>query len=243
MKIRTDASSSIEKLFRFVRWLVIASVAIGSVLAIISLLSGEFGRTQTKVLVTSFSIAGGGLLVLACMVAWERGRLGPLPWAGSAVSVAGISMLIIGIWAEIDSEVFVKAMATLLIAGGSISLLSLLAVADLERRYQWVGTAAFGLLGIVAAYAIVLVWWEDPTDWAMRIFGVVGVLLASSVVTVPVLHLATKGEAPQATIPSKSDKVRHCPMCGSEMDGLVDQSLLCPSCGRRFRVHAMSGTQ
>ncbi len=238
-----DTHSSTEQLLiRLVRWLIIAGVTIGSALAIVSLLGGEFGRTQGKIIATSFSTAGGGLLVLACLVAWEQGHLGPLPWFGSAVSTAGVGMLILGLWAELDSEEFVKAMATSLIVGGAIALLSLLTLAELAPRYRWVVGTAFGLLTIVAAYSIVLVWWEDPTDWAMRVFGVVAVLLASSIVTVPVLHLAAHEEVTRSTISGTPDRIRHCPMCGAQMEGLVGQSLSCPSCGRRFRVHAPPGT-
>lgn len=217
------------------RRVIIASVTVGALLAIVALLGGDFGTTQGKIIGTSFSLAGGGVLVLACASAWERGRLGPLPAIGSIASTVGVVMLVVAIWAEPYSEPYVKTLGTAFIVGGAVALLSLFELARVSPRLRWLVDGARALLGIVAAFSIGLIWWNDPAEWAIRLFGVVAVLLAASTVSVLAMHLAG-GQPRQPSRRPAGDRVRFCPMCGMPADAAPGSPVTCQECGSQFTV-------
>ena len=222
---------------RVLRWTVLAAVSIGAALAIISLLGGDFGEVQGKVIATSFIIAGGGLLVLACMSAWEDDRLGFVPWIGSAASIAGCVLLITGMWSELDNDDAWRLTASLLIIGAAVALASLLAMARLEPRYRWLSATGYGVVALVAASGIGLLWWDDPPDAAIRLFGVMAVLLATVVVSVPVLHFAGRGATAGY---DRQLPVSHCPVCGTDLEATAGEPISCAECHTRFRVEVLA---
>lgn len=232
---RSRRSHQRSRMAAMLRRVIMVSVAIGSAFAIAALLGGDFGRTQGQIIATSFSLAGGSVLVLACTTAWERARLGPLPSIGSVAAAAGVAMLIVAIWGGPDSEELAKAIGTAFIVGAGIALLSLFELAHPARRYEWLVGAARVLVGIVGAYSMALVWWEDPAEWVIRIFGVFAVLLAAATISVPAMHLAM-GEPRAPSVPSTANGVRFCPMCGAETEAEIGEPATCPSCSSRFIV-------
>ena len=125
-------------MIRILRWLILTSVAVGALLAVVALLGAEFGEIHAKIIGTSFSVTGAGMLALASLSAWERSRLGPLPGIGAATTIAGVALLIVGIWLETESEAYWKTMGTLLVVATAVALVSLLSLGRLAHRYQWV---------------------------------------------------------------------------------------------------------
>ena len=212
-------------MIRFLRWLILTSVAVGALLAVVALLGAEFGEIHAKIIVTSFSVTGAGMLALASLSAWERSRLGPLP----------------GIWAETESEVYWKAMGTLLVVAAAVALVSLLSLGCLAHRYQWVVNAGFALAAILAVYAIALMWGEVEDQWAWRVFSVIWVLLASTTVAVPVLHRTGREHPIRHRVLGLADEVRFCPLCGEGLTAPFGESARCPSCGSTFQVEFTPG--
>jgi hypothetical protein len=223
-------------MIRFLRWLILTSVAVGALLAVVALLGAEFGEIHAKIIGTSFSVTGAGMLALASLSAWERSRLGPLPGIGAATSIAAVALLIVGIWAETESGVYWKTMGTLLIVAAAVALVSLLSFGRLAHRYQWVVNVGFALAAILAVYAIALMWSEVEDQWAWRVFSVIWVLLASTTVAVPVLHRTGREHRIPHRALGLADEARFCPLCGEGLTAPFGESARCPSCGSTFQV-------
>jgi hypothetical protein len=210
------------------------SIAINAALGIYAVVAPDFGDTQSKILATSLFVTGTILVALACEPAWERGLLGPVPYAGALLGVTAFAMSIVGMWGEIDADAYGKTMGTLFVATAACTAASVLALARLAPRHEWVFVTALGLLGVGATMFGVLPWLgDDPPDTYVRGMGVVFIVLAAFTVTVPVLHWVDRAAA--APVES-SAAVRYCPHCGAHTTGEVGLDLSCSACGALFTV-------
>ncbi len=212
------------------------SVAVNAALGILALVSPDWSETQGKILGTSLCVTGAVLVVLACEPAWERRRLGPIPWAGMLLGAVGFGLAIGAIWAEPSADVYGKLVGTALAVTAGCVVASLLALVRLARPHRWAFLATLALLAAGTAMFAGLFWLEgDPSETYLRAQGVVLVLLAAFVVTVPVLHWVDRGAVATAEART-ADAVRFCPLCGARMTGGIGAELECPGCGREFSV-------
>jgi hypothetical protein len=210
------------------------SIAVNAALGIYAVVTPDFGDTQSKILATSLFVTGTILVALACEPAWERGLLGPVPFAGALLGAGAFAMSIVGMWAEIDSDVYGKMLGTLFVAAAACTTASVLALARLAKRHEWVFATTLGLLAVGAVMFGVLPWLgDDPPEPYVRAMGVVFIVLAAFAVTVPVLHWVDRAAVAGA---DTSAAVRFCPHCGKRVTGDVEVALLCGSCGATFTV-------
>jgi MFS family permease len=219
-----------------------ASVTVNAVLGIVAVLSPDFGDTQGKILATSLCVTGAVLLALACEPAWERGLLGLVPLTGAVLGTAGFALAIGAIWAEPTSDTYGRLQFSVLAYAGACVLASLLALAALAPRRAWLPRVTYGLLAIGATMFATLPWLEDDApEWFLRTFGVVMIVLAAFVVTIPVLHWIDRREL--AAIGSVAGEVHYCPYCGNGISAELDSEAVCGRCGREFVVHAHEATR
>jgi ribosomal protein S27AE len=212
-----------------------ASITVNAALGIYALVSPDWGETQGKILLTSLCVTGAILVALACEPAWERSVLGPVPYAGALLGALGFALAIVAIWAEPSGDILGKIVFTVFTASAACVLASLLALAPLAPRHGWVLTVTLILLAVGATmYAVVFWLGDEPSETYMRAMGVVLVVLAAFVVSVPVLHWVDRGAL--AVAESSTDAVRFCPHCGSKVQGDVGDRLECGRCGRGFTV-------
>ena len=236
LHLPTVRSAEHRSLGRRVRRVALAlfftSVVVNATLGIVAVVTPGFGETQSKILATSFFVTGAVLVALACEPAWERGLLGPVPYAGATLGAAGFTLAVVGMWGEIDSDVYGKVMGTLFIAAAACTAAGLLALARLEHRHRWVYVTALVLLAMGATMLAVLPWLgDDPPSMVVRATGVLLIGFAAFAVTVPVLHWIDRGGEDVAARP-----VRFCPYC-SGLIVVADQAVrTCGQCGAVFTV-------
>jgi hypothetical protein len=208
------------------------SVAVNAGLGIYAVLAPGFGETQAKILGTSLCVTATVLLGLACEPAWERRRLGPVPVAGAMLGAMGFALAIVLIWAQPESETWAKVMTTALTASFAGVAASLLALTRLAPRHQWVFTATLALLAVAAGMFSAVPWVGEPGEWYVRALGVVMIVLAAFVVTVPVLHWIDRG----ALAVAEAAAVAYCPFCGHPLSGDEGDELACSRCRQEFTV-------
>jgi ribosomal protein S27AE len=212
-----------------------ASITVNAALGIYALVSPDWSETQGKILGTSLCVTGAILVALACEPAWERGLLGPVPYAGAGLGLVGFGLAIGGIWGEPSGDTYGNLLGTVFTATAACVVASLLALARLAPPHRWVLTVTLALLAAGATmYAVVFWLGDEPNETYMRAMGVVLVVLAAFVVSVPVLHWVDRGAL--AVAESSTDAVRFCPHCGSKVEGDVGDRLECGRCGRGFTV-------
>lgn len=210
------------------------SIGVNAALGVYAVLAPDFGETQSKILATSLFVTGAILVALACEPAWERRRYGPVPYLGAGLGAIGFALSILGMWAEIDQDVYGKTVATVFVASAALTAASLLALACLSTRHRWVMVTTLALLATGATLFGLLPWLGDDAPYTyVRILGVVLIALAALVVTVPVLHWVDR---PAGAATDSADAVSFCPYCGAHLAAATGGDISCSSCGRRFRV-------
>jgi hypothetical protein len=137
------------------------SVAVNAALGIYAVLAPEFGDTQGKILGTSLCVTGAALLALACEPAWERRLLGSAPYLGTALGAVGFGLAIGGIWAEAESDTFLRVMASAFTIAVVCTVASLLVLSRPAPGHEWVFAATFGLLVLAGAAITVAIWLAD----------------------------------------------------------------------------------
>ncbi len=229
MSLQSGVASARRPLLGFVLGGIVVTAALG----LYAVAAPHFGDLQRNVLGTSACVTAAGLLVLACVPAWERGRYRLVPLVGIVGVVIGFGLIVVGMWSDYDHSWFWRTMGTFLIAGLWGVLASLLALARLAPRHRWVLFAAVALALALGALGIAGIWSEQSSTGYFRAVGALAVLLAAAVVAVPVLARATPAGGdiePRA--------VGYCPFCGAALSGETDTKLTCIACGADFRVRA-----
>lgn len=178
---------------------IIVSFSLAAVVGIIALLSGEFGETQGRILLTTVLLGATSITALCHLAIADRAMrvVGVVGLAAS--SVALVTGLVL-IWRDWDSPGFddlLKAFATAGVVAVSFAHANLLLLLAGRRRLVIrIGLAV--TLVMIAAVAVMLILpilseGEIPgprngeTYW--RLFGVVGILDVLGTVVVPVLAI------------------------------------------------------
>ncbi len=214
--------------------LFFGSVCVNAALGIYALVGGDFGETQGKILGTSMSVTGALVLALVCVPAWERHLLGPVPPAAAIIGAAGFALVVVSMWSGGESDTLGKAIGTLLVIGGAGALASLLVLATLPPRHVIAFRIALGLEAVAAGMFIAGVWLELEQEGYWRAFGVVVIVLAALVVSIPVLHRIDR--AALAVARAEPGKPGYCPYCGASVDAVEGEPVTCGRCRRSFTV-------
>ncbi len=191
---------NIKRLFLY---LLIASVALSALIGIGVILLGQFGEFETKVLLTAVTVTVTSILGLACgaFLETKRGRVMPLTGIVCALTSGVMWMVIIWAWRD-QNDTFVKVLMTATLFAASCSLLSLISLARLDRRFVWSRYAAHAAVWALTAIALYLIWTtpEDLGDWLGRTIGTLAVLIAALTVVTPVFHKLSAVETGIAAI-------------------------------------------
>ena len=218
---------------------MLASVAASALMGSYAVLSEDFGETEGKLLLSTLSVFGTSMIVLACGVAWERRRLGVVPPAGIALGLLGLVLLLVVIWVEpdTDSDLLGRGLLTEITLALAATHASLVGIFGLTRRYAAAPIAAYTLNALLAATSILWIWLEPDWDDAFgRWYGTLIVLLIAVTIAIPVLRRlqgAAGDEQREGAV------ARFCPVCGAALDppGATE----CGSCGARFEVRITVG--
>jgi hypothetical protein len=128
---------------------------------------------------------------MACATAWERReRVAYAPVWGIALSYVFFVLFASGIWFEIENEDFARATMSIGTVGLVAAHASLLRRVPLRRRAEVTALLAIGGAVALAALVIVLLWRdEEPVEAVVRLLGVLAVLVASTTIATPIIHL------------------------------------------------------
>ncbi len=200
---------NLKRLFLYT---LIGSVVVSALIGIGVILLGDFGEIEVRVLMTTLTVTVTSILGLANGAYYETGRGRRLGVVGVVVSIIAAVMTLLIIWNVIDdNQMFMKIAVTAMILAISLSHLSLLSLARLDRRFEWSNMAARIVIGSLVGLILFIVWLEPSGNSGLlpRIMGILAILTASITVVTPVFHkLSSSGDA-VAEIDAEIELLRH----------------------------------
>lgn len=195
---------------------IIVSLAIAALFGIVTLLTGDFGELQGKILLTTLLLAGFSITAL-CHLAVVGRSLRIVGFVGIAVSVLAFVSGAVLIWRSWDNwsepwEITLKAFSVFSILAASLAQANLLLLLA-ERRNRIVRTGLFvtvSLIGVLALLVILPIVTDgdipgDSGDGYWRFFGVVAILDVLGTIVIPVLGRFLRDGGPIASIRLDAD--------------------------------------
>ena len=175
---------------------MIVALCLSALSGIIIFLTGEFGRTEGRILLTTLSVAGYSLAGLACSALYDKNR-GVEALAGMVTSIIGFLYSVGIIWEIInwswDSSW--KFLLTLIIFSVAFAHACLMLL--IESSHRVVQIAVIGTLISIIALALllmVLIWGENFNEFLIRLIGVVAICDALGTICSPILNKVYKSK-------------------------------------------------
>lgn len=165
----------------------IGFLALTALIAIVSVLRGEFDDFTIRVLLTCLAISITSILAMACAAWIERRGRQEIGMIGIGLALVAGTLAIIGIWAKIDSETYWKSMLTSTLFASAFAHGFLLHLPDIDRRHSWVQRAAAITIAVLSVLLAVALWGEIDNELYYRFVAVVSILLGLETVVVPIL--------------------------------------------------------
>lgn len=201
-----------------------------ALIAIVSLLSHEFGETQLKVLATTFSMMAGSICAMSCAAFMERNHARPVGFAGILAACISVVLVIAGVWAEISQETYWKTTVTVTVVAVAFAHGCLLRLPNLAASYRWTQTVAAILIGVLAIQIIVAVCNEISDEGYYRFMAVSAVLVVLATLVVPICSKLAAPEAPQPVSSATGAMPEHLVL------QKVSGSIFADTAGRKFQV-------
>lgn len=159
---------------------------------IVSVLMGDFGELQLKVMATTFSISAASICAMSCAAFIEKRSPVALGWTGLGICFVGEALLLIGMWAEVDGEFFWKSTLTMIVLGLGFAHALLLQLPRLDEGHDWVQPVAGGCIAGLAAMIIAAFWGEVDNEGYYRVMIVVSIIVVLVTLVIPVLMKLAK---------------------------------------------------
>jgi hypothetical protein len=179
-------------------YVLIISVAVGSLLGIAILIFGNFGEFEVKVLLTTLTVTVTSILGLACGAYLESGRGRMIPIAGIVVAVISCVLWIYLVWhGTVHVKFYAQVLMSLTLFAAACAHISLLSLADLDRRFVWSRYAFITADLVMTAYLLFLIWNDKSIDNEItpRVIGVLSIVVAALTLVTPIFHKLSSSES------------------------------------------------
>jgi peptidoglycan/LPS O-acetylase OafA/YrhL len=172
---------------------IVASLCLTAAAAIVALVSGDFGDTQLRVILTTTAVSLYGLLALPAGVLLDRERMRVLAYAVIALSVLGFVLFMNIVWIEWDDSGEVAWKSTLVVSVAAGALAQIAASqsrrrADDSPAIEWLTLASSGAALLLAAMVSIAALAEIDDAGYYRALGAVAVLDVLLLILPPVLR-------------------------------------------------------
>jgi hypothetical protein len=173
---------------------IIGSFSLAALMGIVALLrGGDFGPTQTRVLLTTLLVGVVSIAVL-CYLATAGRPSQPVGVAGGAVVLVPLATALLMIWGDVEegpSEAVIRTFGVGAIVAATLAQASLLLVLVERHRggIRHLLAATLALAAVLAGMTSALVVGYNPSDnsYYLRILGVVAILDVLGTVVVAAL--------------------------------------------------------
>ena len=162
-------------------------LTIAALVAIGSIVKGDFSETDGKIIGTLGTLFLTGSTVLAALALVERGVLRVAARAIVTISPACLGIVLAAIWSGADNETFAKLVGTsfLLLAGGLVLATNRLLVREARLLRLFAATAA--VLAVASLVTVGVIWSGDsPPDAAVKAAAAFWILTALGYFLTPI---------------------------------------------------------
>ncbi len=181
-------NTNISEVRRVLLKVFIGFLSLTAMVAVISLLSHQFGQTEIKVLVTTFAISAGSICAMSCAAFLERN--GPRAMGMTGILTAGITvgLVVNGVWSKITQDTYWKTAFTVGVVAVGIAHGCLLRLPKLAPHHRWIQNASSILVTLLAGQVIVPVWGHIDDQGYYRWMAAVSVVLVLLTLVIPICH-------------------------------------------------------
>ncbi|MEO0794907.1 MAG: hypothetical protein AAFX93_07090 [Verrucomicrobiota bacterium] len=178
---------NINKIRSIFLWLFIGFLSLTALIGIASVLIGEWSETQLKVLATTFSISAASVCAMACAAFIEKRKRGDIGGIGVALNFIAASALIVGVWAEMDGEMFWKSTLSAIVLALSFTHACLMHLPTLATAYRWTQAVVVVLISILGVMILYVFWAEVDAENYFRLLAVVSIITVLFTLVIPIL--------------------------------------------------------
>jgi hypothetical protein len=192
-----------RKTGRILLWTAIVTFCGAALASIIVILSGGFGDTEAKILLSSFSIAAYSLAGLIATARFGRRPLFLAP-AGLGSAALGLVLTLALIWTEAGNDALWRIALSVMVIAGAIAHANLL-LGNQERKdpAALVLKATFAVSALLTALIVVpILAAGEPGGGYWKLVAVLAVLLVLGTLVVPIVRkMSDTGNVPVALTP------------------------------------------
>ncbi len=191
-----SAMPAMNRLRRMSLLSLVVFLSFTALLAIAALLSGEFGETQLRIILSTLTISAASICAMACSAFVEK-RNYPVPGSlGMAFALLAALMVLYGIWFEPATSLYWKTTSVLAVLAGAFAHALLLCIPSLDARYRWSQAALVICVTLLAGQIILAITREISALEYFRMVGVTAVVVVLLTITVPIfMKLSAAGAA------------------------------------------------
>lgn len=183
---------------RTVLYSLIASVALGAILAIYFVLANTWGWYEVRIILTTIVVAGASICIMACDLSRTPKGWNILPYTGFALTTTTAVLMLFGMWAKVYTDYYWQstcAICTFALATVHISLLS---VVPLSGRLKVVSYIAYQvILGLAAVIVMMIIEVFHGDDHVFRLMVVLAIIDAALTLAIPLLSRIAKTYHPE----------------------------------------------
>lgn len=215
----------------------IVSLCACGLVGIYVLLLGSFSWLEVRILGSTAAIGAASILGMASAVAWEGRRWHPIGLIGVVAAAAALLAVLGLIWdlgIHLPGDEYEKVTGSLCVLGAALPHVSLLSLARLHRRYEWVRLATVVCIAALAAEILTVIWATPQGDIWARGMGVLAILVVCGTLGVPVLHRVSAIRRGDETVTTSLAVTFTCPRCGKSQQCPTGRSRC--ACGLRFLI-------
>ena len=195
-----------RELRRTFLWSAVGCLAITAFVAILAILSGDFGETQVRVLATSGAVSGASVCAMACAAFRERGCVPVLGTLGIAVAGVALVVVLATVWQHRPGEAWLRATALAAIWSVGVAHAELLLLPRLAAQHGWLQVAAVAAVVVLATELSMVILGDWSNHAAGRATAVLAVVVALLTLVVPIVA-RLGSEAPARTRTAEPDRL------------------------------------
>lgn len=180
--------------------LFIGFLGLTALVAIVCVLSGDFGSLQIKILLTSTTISAASICAMSCAAFIEKRKLATLGLGGIGFAVVSAALVILGVWAEIEAEGFWKLTGSVSVVAVGLAHAFLLVLPELDAGHRWAQFGTVITIGVLALQIIVAIFGEIESEGYYQILAAVAILVALGTLVVPILMKLRKATGSGAAV-------------------------------------------